>query len=102
MRFNEEGSYSSCCRPIRSSKKSCTEYQIDFKAIIDHLDALHKSALKHGVAIDKVIIDPPLLRLLKQEKDYSKIQSIPFLQGKEWFPHDGHYHVDFKLLSPDN
>ncbi|MBY0461913.1 MAG: replication initiation protein [Alphaproteobacteria bacterium] len=99
MRFDETGNYISCLPSFRSSKRRCTEYQIDFKAIIDHLYALQKSALKQGSAIDKIIIDPPLLKLLRKEKDYFKVESLPFLQGKAWFSHDGHYHVDFKMTA---
>ena len=69
--------------------------ELDAKGLILHLAALEKAANKQGWRIERVILDPPLVALLKIHPDYARITPISFMQGKAWFPHDGHYHVDF-------
>ena len=69
--------------------------ELDAKGLILHLAALEIAANKQGWRIERVILDPPLVTLLKKHPDYGHITSISFMQGKAWFPHDGHYHVDF-------
>lgn len=72
-------------------------YQIDFKAIIQHLKVLNEVGKDHGIKIKRVIFDPPLLELLKREATFTLISGIEFMKGPAWFPHDSHYHVDFEL-----
>ena len=69
--------------------------ELDAKGLIAHLAALEKAANKQGWRIERVILDPPLVALLKKHPNFERIKAIPFMQGKAWFPHDGHYHVDF-------
>jgi penicillin-insensitive murein endopeptidase len=71
--------------------------QIDFPAMILHLKALEDACAKHGLSIKRVIFDPPLLALLRKDRNFSSIASIAFMQGAAWHPHDSHYHVDFRI-----
>ena len=72
--------------------------EIDFAAICRHLAALNKAARANGLYLDLVIVEPPVLEALRQSPEYSKISNLPFMKGKAWFSHDGHYHVDFAPL----
>lgn len=71
-------------------------YRIDFEAMAAHIVQLHKSAVKAGAGIWRVIFDPPLQHYLlnTQEGPYIK-QHIKLSTKKSWVRHDEHYHVDF-------
>lgn len=73
------------------------EYQIDFDAIINHLAALKLMAPQCDLRIKRIIIDPPLLKIMEKSKNFHTIKDLPFMSGKAWFPHDSHYHVDFEI-----
>lgn len=75
-----------------------SSYQIDFLALIEHLAALDQACHGHSLKIKRVILDPALQECLSRQSTYDKIKNIPFLKGQAWFPHDGHYHVDFELM----
>lgn len=86
---------------IRLSAKG--EYKtmvLDEKALILHLAALEDKARQRGWRIERVILDQNLVALLAKHPEYKRIANIPFMKGKAWFPHDGHYHVDFVPVSP--
>lgn len=70
--------------------------RLDTRAMIAHLAALKKNAPKYGLRVDRVIFDPPLLKILRTDPNFSQLRGIRFMNGQAWFPHDGHYHVDFK------
>ena len=74
------------------------DYIIDYAAMAAHIVQLHKSAIKSGVEIWRVIFDPALQPyLLKTEyADYLK-QHIKLSTKKSWVRHDEHYHVDFLI-----
>lgn len=82
IRFGDDGRYG--------------EYLIDFEAMADHLAALKLAGAHYRVRIKRVIFDPPLLALLKKHPSFKKIKGMQFMGQKAWFPHDGHYHVDFE------
>ncbi len=69
--------------------------ELDAAACIAHLAALNTAAARRGLRIKLVILDPPLLNILRASSDFRKIADLPFLPKTAWFPHDGHYHVDF-------
>ena len=72
------------------------EYQIDFQAMALHLQALAKSAKRHGVGIRRVIFDNPLQPLLFRAPAGRELPSLlVFSTKKPWVRHDEHYHVDF-------
>lgn len=71
-------------------------YHIDAPALIAHIAALDQAGKRYDVSIKQVILDPPLLKILQAHPDFSKIKHIHFMQGAAWFPHDGHYHIDFQ------
>lgn len=83
LRFDNEGVYK--------------DYMIDFEAIIEHIYALDSACKKNQMNIERVILDPPLLGLLKKEPSFSKISHVTFEVKRVWFPHDSHYHIDFSL-----
>lgn len=70
-------------------------YKIDFPSIILHINSLKISCSEHGLQIKRIILDPPLLKRLRNEASYSLIADIPFMEKHAWFPHDAHYHIDF-------
>ncbi len=70
--------------------------RLDTRAMIAHLAALKKAAPQYGLRVERVIFDPPLLKLLRADPSFSQLRGIRFMEGRAWFPHDGHYHVDFK------
>ena len=78
-----------------NDKGQSGEYHLDAAAMIAHIAALRDAAPRYGLGIRRVIFDPPLLALLRAEPSFARIQDITFMQQKAWFPHDGHYHVDF-------
>lgn len=73
-------------------------YHLDTTATIAHLVALKNAGAIYGVRIKQVIFDPPLLALLRADPTFKQLRGIRFMEGKAWFPHDGHYHVDFEAL----
>lgn len=72
------------------------EYQLDATALIAHLAALDQAGRKRNIRIKRVILDPVYVKLLRKEATFKQIQHLNFMQSKAWFPHDGHYHVDFQ------
>ena len=84
-RFNSEGEYKKCFIRGKTSVTRCAVYKIDFEAIVAHLKALEESGIKYGVTLKKIIIDPPLLALLKKTKGYSEIASLPFMKKQAWY-----------------
>lgn len=71
---------------------------IDFSAMAAHLLALRTAAEKNGIAIRRVIFDPPLQKLLFAGKEGAALQaSVPFSSTRSWIRHDEHYHVDFAV-----
>lgn len=71
---------------------------IDFEAIALHLLALHEAAAKNGIAIRRVIFDPPLQPLLFAAKDGVALHGkVEFSKSRSWVRHDEHYHVDFAV-----
>ena len=70
-------------------------YTLDTRALIAHLAALKKSVKAHGIRIGRVIVDPPLLSLLRADPEFASLAGMEFMKNKAWFPHDSHYHVDF-------
>ncbi len=71
--------------------------QIDFHAIVEHLYALKISCHENNMSIERIIIDPPLLKIIQQDPDYDFIDDLPFMLQHAWFPHDSHYHIEFSL-----
>lgn len=81
---------------IRVSDEGCfNDYYFDTEAVIAHIAALRDAGKVHGIGITQVILDPPLLALLKKDSTFWRIADVKFMNGRAWFPHDGHYHVDF-------
>jgi len=73
-------------------------YRIDFDAVALHLGALHRSARRRGLGIERVIFDPDYLPRLFATSRGAYLQAhIPFMQRQAWVRHDEHYHVDFAL-----
>lgn len=77
---------------------SVASYQLDTAAMIAHLVALKEAGAVYGVHIKQVIFDPPLLRLLRADPAFSALKGVSFMERQAWFPHDGHYHVDFESV----
>ena len=84
VRFDEHGKHNA--------------YSIDFEAMVEHLDALQNACKLFSLKIKVVIVDLPLLALLKKSDTHQKLKGIPFAAFKAWFPHDSHYHVEFEEL----
>ena len=84
LRLDSNGCYNDVC--------------MDAEAVALHLAALETSARTRGYRIRQVIFDPAMFTLLKKHPNYREISHLPFMQGKAWFPHDSHYHVDFQSL----
>lgn len=85
---------------LRLDKSGCFENMcIDTNAVILHVQALERATHKHGHKIKQIIFDPTTLALLKKHQAFSKIKYIRFMEGQAWFPHDGHYHIDFEKLT---
>lgn len=73
--------------------------RIDFDAMAEHFYQLSAAAHRHGVAIERVIFDPPLMELLfnSSPRAASLRQMLPFMKTRPWICHDEHYHVDFGI-----
>ncbi len=71
------------------------DLKLDAVATIAHLDALSRAASRHGLSLKLVILDPPLQDILRASPNFRKIARLHFMGKAAWFPHDGHYHVDF-------
>lgn len=71
------------------------EYHFDTTVMIAHIAALRDAGRDYGIGIKQLILDPPLLVLLKKDPTFWRIADVKFMNGRAWFPHDGHYHVDF-------
>lgn len=71
---------------------------IDFEAMAEHLYQLAQASKKHGITIQRVIFDQPLMAaLLKTRRGGYLRSSVTFMKTKPWIRHDEHYHVDFSL-----
>lgn len=85
---------------LRFDKKGLHgDYLIDFEAVLQHLKALKERALASSLRVKRVILDPPLLDILRKQSGFDAIADIEFMKGEAWFPHDSHYHVDFEIRS---
>ncbi len=74
------------------------EYEIDYAAMVVHLNALRKSAEENGLEIDRVIFDPELQKQLRKTRGGKKLtKKLEFNKDPAWIRHDEHYHVDFRL-----
>ncbi len=73
-------------------------YSIDFESMIEHLNALQEACKLFSLKIKVVIVDLPLLVLLKKSDVHQKLKEISFAAFKAWFPHDSHYHVEFEEI----
>lgn len=82
-RFNQEG--------INGNLK------IDFHTIVEHLYALKISCYENNITMERVIIDPPLLKHIQNDADFEFINDLPFMQKQAWVHHDSHYHIEFAL-----
>ena len=82
IRLDEQGKYE--------------HYQMDTQALIAHIAALDHAGKAYHVSIKRVILEPPLLKILQTHPDFIAIQHINFMKSSAWFPHDGHYHIDFQ------
>lgn len=72
--------------------------EIDFEAIAAHLAALERSARRHGVGIELVILAPELtVALQRTPGSGALVRRLPFMRGRPWVRHDEHYHVDFRI-----
>lgn len=71
-------------------------YRIDFEALGALIVALHKSALRHGTGIWRVLFVPSLQPQLYKTRygDYIRA-NITIPTKRSWRPHDEHIHVDF-------
>ncbi|WP_414472087.1 penicillin-insensitive murein endopeptidase [Microvirga sp. M2] len=73
-------------------------YQIDFEAIALHLEALHRSAKRSGLGMQRVILDPAYHPALFATSQGPSLRSqLTFRPHQAWVRHDEHYHVDFSL-----
>ena len=74
------------------------EERIDFDALGEHLYALGKTAKKHGVKIERVILAPDLRdELFASRRGPWRRKHLVFLRRGAWVRHDDHYHVDFVI-----
>jgi penicillin-insensitive murein endopeptidase len=73
--------------------------RIDFDAMAEHLYQLSAAARRHGVAIERVIFDEPLMEKLfnSSPRAASLRHSLPFMKARPWIRHDEHYHIDFGI-----
>ena len=72
--------------------------RIDFEAVGKHLLALDQAARNRGIAISRVIFEPPLLRHLFATTVGEEVRKrITFLAKPAWVRHDQHYHIDFAV-----
>ncbi len=72
--------------------------RIDFEALAEHIYQLDVAANNEGIAIAKVIVDPPYLSLLFATKRGAHLKHhVPFMKTAAWVRHDDHIHVDFAV-----
>lgn len=72
------------------------EYEIDWDAMVLHLEKLEEAADENGLEIERVIFDPKLQPHLKEAKRGKRIlRRLEFTDKPVWTRHDDHYHVDF-------
>lgn len=70
--------------------------RIDFDAMAEHLHQISIAARRHGVTIERVILDPPLMdRLFAAGVRGAEAKHLPFMKTRPWVRHDEHYHIDF-------
>ena len=75
------------------------DLKIDFEAIAEHIYQLHKSAVKNGIDIWRVIFDPTLQPYLHSSPRWPYLRdNIQFSTKRSWVRHDEHFHVDFEVL----
>lgn len=71
-------------------------FRIDFDALAEHLHQVSIAAHRHGVTIQRVILDPPLMdRLFAMGVRGAEARRLPFMKTRPWVRHDEHYHIDF-------
>ena len=71
--------------------------RIDFDAVARHLAALDRAATGRRLKIQRVILAPEFLPLLRQTPAGSRLEGrLPFMSTPAWIRHDEHYHVDFE------
>ena len=72
--------------------------KIDYEAMAAHVASLHKSSVKRGFDLWRVIFDPQLRPPLYETAygDYLKM-FVSFSKKRSWVTHDDHNHVDFKI-----
>jgi penicillin-insensitive murein endopeptidase len=69
--------------------------RIDFDAMAEHLYQTSLAAQRHGVAIERVIFDPPLMNKLFSSRPHgAELRHLPFMKARPWVRHDEHYHID--------
>ncbi len=74
------------------------DYRIDFDALGQLLYALHRSAARHGVGIERVIFEVPLqAHLFKSERGADVRRNLSFSKRQAWVRHDEHIHIDFRV-----
>lgn len=72
------------------------DWRIDFDALAAHLEALSATAAAHGLRVEVVIFDPPLLQHLQASAARRKqLRHVRFSRARPWVRHDEHYHVVF-------
>ena len=73
-------------------------WRIDFEALAAHLEALAAASAAHGLRIEVVIFDLPLLqRLQASAARRERLRGVRFSRTRPWVRHDEHYHVVFAL-----
>jgi penicillin-insensitive murein endopeptidase len=71
-------------------------FRIDFEAMAEHLYQVSIAARRHGVTIERVIFDPPLMdKLFSSGARGPELRHLPFMRTRPWVRHDEHYHIDF-------
>jgi penicillin-insensitive murein endopeptidase len=84
VEFDKKGNYKS--------------YSIDYEAMAAHIVQLHKTSVKNGANLWRVIFDPKLQPFLLKTKYGKYIQdNIKLSKKRSWVRHDEHYHVDFLI-----
>ena len=73
------------------------KFEIDWKAMADHLVVLKKAGQIHGVKIKRVILDPKLQTIFLKEAPKAKAFRRLFNKRQAWVRHDEHYHIDFEI-----
>ena len=71
-------------------------FRIDFAAVAEHLHQVSIAARRHGLTIERVIFDPPLMsKLFATGVHGAELKRLPFMKNRPWIRHDEHYHIDF-------